>query len=332
MVLSRLRRWLFDRKHAHNDQQNQPAPEPASAPAQEEEYALGLAALKIPLSTFNGASEERREALLRIDRLLAAILTAYKQEFDGLSRDQLRVSLREIVDLCDAFIIEMKAASWLELKIDFNAQRAREVAWSSLMKILPLESPSEGCELVAIVDTETTGLHANDEPITAAILLVEIRMPKGALARVVESYQGKREPSVPISNGAKAVHGLSLDDVRGHSFDLPHMERLLRSASIVVAHNAKFDRRMLRHVLTDSDGLPWACSMLTLRKHWDERAGRRSLDAICNALGVDRRSPHNAMTDCEALLKALSAPSGKTARSKSFMALMLERPWCPDGG
>lgn len=189
---------------------------------------------------------------------------------------------------------------------------------------------AEGCALVAIVDTETTGLAQRDEPIAVAVLLAEVALPKGDVVRVVDQYHGLREPAVPISAGAQAVHGLTLTDVRGHYLDTDRVQRLLDAADMVVAHNAAFDRRMLRKVLMRADRLPWACSMLALRRHWDQRTGRRSLDAICAALAITRPAPHNALKDCHALLQVLGTPSGKTSRSKTFMALLLDNPWCPD--
>ncbi|ARU04728.1 hypothetical protein CCO03_08610 [Comamonas serinivorans] len=295
------------------------------------ELSDGFKVVKIKKSELAKASDEQCQSIRKIDDLLHKINVLYSQEFDTLSQEQKHDTGMQLVGFCDSLLWILNENYWFDFDSDFDVGDAKDTAWKLWMQNLPKYYPDDGCTLVAIVDTETTGLQSHDEPITCAILLAEIRMPKGSLVRVVDKYYGKREPNVVISEGAQLVHGLTFEDVRGHVFDSLHMEKMLRSAGIVVAHNAKFDRRMLRHALLDSDGLPWACSMLTLRNRWDERVGKRSLDAICLAMGVERPTPHNALTDCESLLKALCLPSGKTARSKSFMALLLARPWCPDG-
>ncbi len=299
-----------------------------------EEAKARLRTVNIPSDALESYTPDKQEKLIRIDRALADLYGAYSRELSGLSTEEIHAHANKILGMTrEIKAVLEREGEWLSIRFEGNADiyAIEKDATRAAIVTAPLIPPSEGCRLVAIVDTETTGVEEQDEPITVAVILAEISMPKGRLDRIVDTYYGKREPSVPISSGAQQVHGLSIEDVRGHKIDLFRLERLLRSASIVVAHNAKFDRRMLRGVLTDSDGLPWACSMLTLRRQWDEIAGRRSLDAICRSLGVQREDTHDALKDCEALLDVLCKPSGKTSRSRTYMALMLDRPWCPDG-
>lgn len=322
-MFSAIKRWL--RRRAAPPQQ-------ADANLKEvtPEFLPGLKVLRLTSGELGSLSEEKRDKVRELDGLISDFQIAYSTAVDGFSREQICALGKKLVNMADRIKLELSTSPWMSFK-GIDIDDARNTALRVWFRHLPLEAAANGCELVAIADTETTGLQADDEPITVAVILVEVRMPKGELVRVIETYHGKREPSVSISPEAQAVNGLTLDDLRGHAFDSERLERLLRSAKIVVAHNAKFDRRMLRHALVESDRLPWACSMLALRSYWDEKVGRRSLDAICSVLGVGRAEPHNALNDCEALLNALCAHSGKTNRSKSYLAILLDRPWCAEG-
>jgi DNA polymerase-3 subunit epsilon len=194
-----------------------------------------------------------------------------------------------------------------------------------------LYSPSNHkYELIAIVDTETTGVGDFDEPVSVGIILAEVVSDTGQLIRVVESYYGTREPKVPIHPKAYEIHGLSLADLQGKSFDLVQIRQLIWSARIIIAHNAKFDRRMLTPFVAGIEHLAWACSIYSLNYEWAKKVGGlRNLDAICAALGVVRRSPHNALEDCRALLDVLQCHAGTTPKSALLLKRLLARPWAP---
>lgn len=181
--------------------------------------------------------------------------------------------------------------------------------------------------LIAIVDTETTGIEEHDEPISVAALLMEVD-DDGVLIREVDSYHGFRSPVVPISPGAFAVHGLSSSDLVGKQIDLARLSRILSSADLLVAHNAKFDRRMIAKLVPSVVDAEWAC---TLYGFSFKRAlgASRSLDALCAAHGISRPDRHDAMADCRSLAALLFQHSGKTPRSRNYMRLLLRDPWAP---
>ena len=49
---------------------------------------------------------------------------------------------------------------------------------------------------VAVLDTETTGLEAFDEPISIGLVLLSVRLPKGEIASELSRYYGLRRPNV----------------------------------------------------------------------------------------------------------------------------------------
>jgi len=170
---------------------------------------------------------------------------------------------------------------------------------------------------VAVIDTETTGLSADDQPISLGIILVEVDN-KGALLRELGRYYGTQEAAVPIHPAAQRVHGMSAASLVGQRFDLVRVSELLSQAQIVVAHNAGFDARMIQKI--GSYRGEWRCSLRQFP--WVVETGKK-LDDVCRSLGVSRPGPHNAMADCEALLTCLVHRTGKTERSRTFLGALL---------
>jgi len=201
--------------------------------------------------------------------------------------------------------------------------------WESIKPPEPKKTlPTSGSVIVAILDTETTGLEAHDEPISVAALLFEVALPSGKMLREMESFYGLREPSVSIHPRAQEVHGISIESLRGKVLDVETLRRIVASADVLIAHNAKFDRRMLMKVLPGIEKEIWSCSMLGKRFFW-EGMPSKSLDSICVFLEVNRPEPHNALSDCRALSEVLFKHSGSTTRSKTYMGYLVQRPWAP---
>lgn len=179
--------------------------------------------------------------------------------------------------------------------------------------------------IVAIVDTETTGLSDRDEPISIGVVLAEVDLPKGGVIREVDAYYGTRQPRVEIDPRAAAVHGLTLESIRGTDFDLPRLRALIAKADYVVAHHCAFDARMLRKVLPELDNKRWRCSVRQI--WWSDfvPVANEKLDTICTHFQIARPNPHNALDDCRALLDALSRRTGTTNRSRTFLGAALAK-------
>lgn len=232
---------------------------------------------------------------------------------------------RRVISEIDAITAENP---FLNFKNKFDIERILDdLEWL----VQPLfQKEHQDSTLVAIIDTETTGLEEKDQPISVGVILLEVTSDKGDLLREVDSYYGLREPTVPINLQAQAVHGLEMERLRGAEFDMKHLYKIIDSADLLVAHNAKFDRRMLAHVMPRVVDAKWACTMHTLKFEWAViTGGKWALDAICKALDIERPEPHNALTDCRALQSVLMLRSGKTDRSKRLMGKVISNAWAP---
>ncbi|MBD8640258.1 3'-5' exonuclease [Sphingomonas sp. CFBP 13733] len=111
------------------------------------------------------------------------------------------------------------------------------------------------------VDVETTGTV----PETGAIIELAMRRfrfdAEGVITHLDRSYCWREDPGSPIPPDITRMTGIADDDVAGRRIDDEAALRVLRSASIVVAHNAAFDRPWIEGRLDDAGDLEWACSM-----------------------------------------------------------------------
>jgi len=98
---------------------------------------------------------------------------------------------------------------------------------------------------IALLDTETTGATRHDEVIELAVAVIDIDPATGRFMNLHGHYRGLREPRVPISPGALAVHGITMQAVRGHVLDESTCRTLLEPCAAIVAHNITFDRAMM---------------------------------------------------------------------------------------
>lgn len=132
------------------------------------------------------------------------------------------------------------------------------------------------------VDVESTGLNQDqDEVIELALLPFDYVRDTGEIVRVFEdeAFNAFRQPSFPIPTDSTKIHGIRDADVAGHDIDTAEVERRVRGAQLIVAHNAGFDRPMVEKHWPVFADLNWACSLADIR--WqDEGLGSGKLDYL----------------------------------------------------
>ena len=162
---------------------------------------------------------------------------------------------------------------------------------------------------ILILDTETTGLSAQDEPIEVALALFEVD-ENGILIADLQTYVGRRQPSVPIGHVALKIHGIRPSEVAGKDFDHELVRALIASADILVAHNADFDARMLKSLFPEVLIKDWRCTFK--QWPWPSAPGAR-LSNAAKLLGVEEHASHSALGDVTVLKSCLFG--GSTGRS-----------------
>ncbi|MEO1268916.1 MAG: exonuclease domain-containing protein [Myxococcota bacterium] len=101
------------------------------------------------------------------------------------------------------------------------------------------------------------------------------------------------------------IHGLTWNDVaEAPLFDSvwPELEPLLEGAEFIAAHNAGFDRSVLR-ACCERSGLamtriPFVCTVQMARQVWQMKKAR--LPEVCRALSIPLEHHHSAGADASA--------------------------------
>lgn len=157
-----------------------------------------------------------------------------------------------------------------------------------------------------VIDTETNGLGGDDCEMT------EVGAVLVGGGELHDRWSSLCRTSAPLRRGVQRLTGItqamvdgapSLEDV------LPPVGELL-TGRVMVAHNAPFDRRVLRQAFARI-GLDWpdppvlctaalARSMLPLQR-------RRGLTVLADALGIEVQTAHRALADAETCAHVLCA-------------------------
>jgi len=159
---------------------------------------------------------------------------------------------------------------------------------------------------VALLDTETTGLDTSAaEIIELGYMIVEVSAETGQFFDVLKRLNQLQEPSAPLSQDIIDVTGLTDADLAGQSIDWEQVESDLQSVSIIVAHNAGFDRKMLERYSTVSAGKLWGCSVNDV--DWKSMGSKnRSQEWLVYSIAGAYYSAHRALDDVSALGLLLS--------------------------
>ncbi len=151
-----------------------------------------------------------------------------------------------------------------------------------------------------IIDLETTGLDpSQDEILEIGILMFGVVADENPF--IVATYGSLNQPDhTPISEEITKITGIHPEHVVGAKIDWPYVSDLMRKCSLVVAHNAPFDRSFLlacpeiSQVTREST---WACSLRHI--DWLSKGFRsRSLQHLAADHGFLNPFPHRAIFDC----------------------------------
>lgn len=157
-----------------------------------------------------------------------------------------------------------------------------------------------------VVDVETTGLDPRKDEIIELAMIPFTYGLDGTIFGVGEGFQGLRQPAEPISPEITALTGITDEMVEGRSIDPDDVSRFVAPVSLVIAHNAGFDRRFLERFSDVFTTKPWACSLSQVDWQAEGYEGTK-LTYLAQAAGFfyDR---HRALHDCLATVELLATP------------------------
>jgi DNA polymerase-3 subunit epsilon len=165
--------------------------------------------------------------------------------------------------------------------------------------------PDESEHSVCFIDLETTGVETDDVPIEVGAVRVAYDANSGELGKVLERYTGMEDPLRPLPEHIVALTGIKDEDVKGKRFDTPALKGMVQRSSMLVSHNANFDRPMGERRFPWMSKRPWGCSMQDVP--W-KQAGVASvkLEFVAMTRGLFYGA-HRALEDAE----VAAAVSGK---------------------
>jgi DNA polymerase-3 subunit epsilon len=210
-----------------------------------------------------------------------------------------------VADVPDAAL--EAAAALLEGHPDYRVLRRLVV--SSDFGVAPVGPVASA----VVLDTETTGTNVReDQVIELAILRFDYDTSSGAVLRITDVYSGLEDPGRPIPPESTAIHGITDAMVDGQALDEARVTEIIAGATLVIAHNAAFDRPFMEARMPLFESQPWGCSFAQIP--WQDEGFRGTkLEYLGISCGFFYDA-HRSETDCRALLEVLRRPLPKTGR------------------
>jgi DNA polymerase-3 subunit epsilon len=163
------------------------------------------------------------------------------------------------------------------------------------------------------LDVETTGLNRkSDRIIEIGIRSFQFNRATGELVTVGPVYEGLQDPGEPLSDDIKRLTGLTDDMLRGKAIDWKAVASLLDDASLVIAHNASFDRPFIERMTKASAEKVWGCSLKQVG--WRTKGFTSSKLEVLSIYHGFFTDAHRALADADALIHLLSHEDHVTRR------------------
>ncbi len=162
-----------------------------------------------------------------------------------------------------------------------------------------------GSRTALCLDTETTGLdYTQDRIIELGIVAFEYDPETGAIIQIIGRYSGFEDPGAPLAEEIKQITGITDEMLVGQVFDDGQIAAMVEDASLVIAHNAAFDRKFVETRFPLFTNIPWACTVSQI--NWQaERISSRTLEYLLYKCGGYCINAHRALDDTEGLLGLL---------------------------
>lgn len=181
-------------------------------------------------------------------------------------------------------------------------------------------APQKLLKIGLYVDVETTGLDPVKDKIVEFGAVKFTYDDEGNIFEILEEFSALDDPGISITKEASEVHKIFDDDVKGKRIDDAEVSKLLENTSLVIAHNAKFDRILIEERFPGFDTVPWACSCTEIP--WEKTFGSigAKLGNVLAACGYFYDG-HRALCDCQTGIHALTTAK---AEGRSAFSYLLE--------
>jgi DNA polymerase-3 subunit epsilon len=167
-------------------------------------------------------------------------------------------------------------------------------------------TPADGTptKRAIFLDVETTGLDPARDEIIELAMVPFTYSADGRIFEVGRAFEQLQQPAQPISAEITALTGIDDALVAGKTIDLAEVRAFAAPASLVIAHNANFDRRFVERLSDVFTTKAWACSMSQVPWAAEGFSGGK-LRYLASDMGFFFDG-HRAAADCQAAIALLA--------------------------
>lgn len=160
--------------------------------------------------------------------------------------------------------------------------------------------------VAGFIDVETTGLDSTTAGIVElGLVLVAFDRDSGMIVGRLDEYGSLHDPGIHIDSAASRINGITDELVKGHRIDATRVSELLSQCSVLVAHNAPFDRQFMAKMFPQTIRMRWVCTMRNI--NWAARGHQsRRLQDLLTAHGIQPEAAHRSLADTYALVRLMS--------------------------
>lgn len=211
-------------------------------------------------------------------------------------------------------------AAQLEASGDYRVLRRLKVPAAGFV-------PMPHMKRAVFLDVETTGLDPNEDEIIELAMVPFWYEDSGRIAGVEIGGSALRQPQKLISADVTRLTGITPDMVAGKAIDFTAAAQFA-GESLIVAHNAGFDRRFVERFCPQLVNNRWACSFSEIpwAAHGFESA-KLSMIGLAHGFYYDG---HRAVNDCYAGIEILSRGvpvGGPESAMKVLLSSANSRSW-----
>jgi DNA polymerase-3 subunit epsilon len=164
---------------------------------------------------------------------------------------------------------------------------------------------SDHIRIGAVLDVETTGLNqVDDQIIEIGIRQFKFNRSTGEVLALESTYSAFQDPGIPLSAEVTAITGITDDMVQGQSIDWGRVDELLNTSSIIIAHNAGFDRPFVDRKSSVSPKKIWGCSFKQI--DWEKKGYTSQKLEVLSIYHGFFNDAHRALSDADSLIYLLS--------------------------
>ena len=168
-----------------------------------------------------------------------------------------------------------------------------------------LAANADKVRIGVVIDTETTGLNRkSDKVIEIGLRQFRFNRASGELLAVGAAYSALQDPGTPLSDDIKRLTGLTDAELQGKSIDWAAVGRALSEASIIIAHNASFDRPFVDRGCEISATKIWGCSLKQVE--WSRKGYNVAKLEVLSIYHGFFADSHRALSDVDALLNLIT--------------------------